>query len=104
MYYQQAPPIAVVAAPVYGSPIGALGEYPMQCTCSRCGKQIVTRVEKSVGLLAWLICLGLFFIGFWPCYLIPFCVDACKVSRNFVHFGSIELCFVLGHRTLLSCL
>jgi lipopolysaccharide-induced tumor necrosis factor-alpha factor len=57
-----------------------VGEYPVQCTCPQCRNQVVTRTEKKTGLLTWLVCAGLFVIGCWPCYFIPFCVDACKVS------------------------
>jgi hypothetical protein len=85
MYPQQAPPPApppvLMGQPVYvRAPIIIIGDYPIQCTCSHCGQQIVTRTQKSVGLLAWLICGILFIFGLWVCCCIPFCVDACKVS------------------------
>jgi hypothetical protein len=82
MYQQQVPPPAMpMAQPVYVGPsVVIAGDYPIQCTCPRCGKPIVTRTQKNSGLLAWLICGGLFLFGFWICCFIPFCVDACKVS------------------------
>ena len=84
MNYQQAPPpmqpVAMVQPVYVGGPISIVGDYPMQCTCPRCARQIVTRTEKKIGLLAWLICGGLTLIGFWLCCFIPFCIDGCKVS------------------------
>jgi len=78
--YQQAPPPVAIVQPVYiGSPIAIVGDYPVQCTCPHCGKQIVTRTEKKVGLFAWLICGILFVFALWLCCFIPFCVDGCKV-------------------------
>jgi hypothetical protein len=91
--YQQAPPPVAMVQPVYiGAPMAIVGDYPVQCSCPRCGKPIVTRVEKKSGLLAWLICACLFFFGFWPCYFIPFCVDGCKVR-----IISIENIFLFYH-------
>ena len=82
MYPQPAPPLAMpLAQPIYvGAPVVIAGDYPIQCTCPQCAKSIVTRTQKNSGLLAWLICGGLFIFGMWICCFIPFCVDACKVS------------------------
>jgi hypothetical protein len=72
-----------MAQPVFiSSPLLHFSEYPVQCTCPACRAQIVTRTEKKVGILAWLICAGLAFFGMWVCCFIPFCVDACKVSAT----------------------
>jgi len=81
-YYQQILPLTM-AQPYMGAPM-MFGDYPAQCTCPQCGKQVVTRVEKKAGLLAWLICGILFFTFMWFCCFIPFCVDACKVSIIFI--------------------
>lgn len=84
MHHQQQPPPVQpmpMVQPVYvAGPVVITGDYPIQCTCPQCGRQIVTRTEKKNGLLAWIICGALFFFGFWLCCCIPFCVDACKVS------------------------
>ena len=35
------------------------------------------------GALAWIVCIGLCFVGLWPCSCIPFCMDSMKqVSDN----------------------
>ncbi|CAF1378555.1 unnamed protein product [Adineta steineri] len=87
MNYQQVPP---PVQPIYGTqtvsmgvPVVILGNYPMQCTCAQCRRQIVTRTEKKIGLLTWLLFGGLLFIGFWPCACIPFCVDECKDTAHY---------------------
>ena len=67
-------PVYVAAAPVI-----FFGDYPVQCKCPNCGQQIVTRTEKKIGLLAWLICGILCLFILWICAFIPFCVDSCKV-------------------------
>lgn len=80
VYFQQGP-VGLTAPTYLGTPITILGDYPMQCTCPHCGRQIITRIEKDSGVLAWLICAALFIFGLWICCFIPFCVDQCKVSR-----------------------
>ncbi|CAF1187357.1 unnamed protein product [Rotaria sp. Silwood1] len=73
-----------MSQPVYvGSPVIIVGEYPTQCTCPQCGKQIVTRTQKKSGMLAWIICAVLFFTLLWLCCWIPFCVDACKDTQHY---------------------
>ncbi|CAF4461668.1 unnamed protein product [Rotaria magnacalcarata] len=85
-HYQQAPPPPPMSMtqPVYiGAPIAIVGDYPMQCTCSQCRRQIVTRTEKKSGLLVWISCGVLFVFGFWVCCFIPFCIDACKDTEHY---------------------
>ncbi|CAF0771559.1 unnamed protein product [Rotaria sordida] len=86
--YQQAPPPPPqpmpIAQPVYvGTPIVIVGDYPMQCMCPRCGRQIVTRIEKKSGLLVWIICGVLFLLGLWICCFIPFCIDSCRDTEHY---------------------
>lgn len=56
-------------------------DMPVQCTCPNCHHVIVTRIQKTSGLLPWLICCVVFlFVGALGCCLIPFCIDGLKVS------------------------
>jgi lipopolysaccharide-induced tumor necrosis factor-alpha factor len=73
-----------MAQPVFVGASMIRGNNPVQCTCPQCGKQIVTQITKKTGILTWLICAGIaFFGGIFGCCLIPFCIDACKVSIIF---------------------
>ena len=65
-----------VAYGVQVVPLGAFTKNPIQCTCAHCRSMIITRVEQSNGLLAWLLCLLLLLFGCWlGCCLIPFCIS-----------------------------
>ena len=56
------------------------GEYPASLDCPQCRQRIVTRTVKKSGLMTWLACGGLAFIGCaLGCCFIPFCVDMGKV-------------------------
>ncbi|CAF1187374.1 unnamed protein product [Rotaria sp. Silwood1] len=80
--YRQEP--SNMAQLVYvGSPVIIVGEYPIQCTCPYCGKQIITRTQKKPSILAWIICAVLFFTFLWPCCWMPFCVDVCKDTEHY---------------------
>ena len=84
---QQGPAVAEIKYPTvnptvptaYGVqvvPMVAFSKNPIQCTCANCRSLIITRVEQSSGLLAWLICLLLALFGCWlGCCLIPFCIS-----------------------------
>lgn len=80
------------------------GEYPVNCKCPQCGQQIITRIEKNSGLLAWLLCLIMFFFVFWICCFIPFCVDACKVCVPFSRKKQQNRFLLIGYQTLLPIL
>mgnify|MGYP002385141659 FL=1 len=93
--FQQAPLVSVVQ-PVYSAVSPTItGDFPVQCVCPHCRTQVVTRTEKTVGLLSWIICIALFFTLMWVCCFIPFCVDACKVSRIDIVCLSLHLSFFL---------
>jgi lipopolysaccharide-induced tumor necrosis factor-alpha factor len=54
--------------------------YPESRVCPYCHQLIVTRIEKTNGLVVWLTSAGLCFFGFvLGCCLIPFCIDGIKV-------------------------
>ncbi|CAF0995037.1 unnamed protein product [Adineta ricciae] len=69
-------PSAPLAYAVQGVPLTTFAKNPVQCCCPNCQSLVVTRVEQTSGLLAWLICLFLVIFGCWlGCCLIPFCVS-----------------------------
>ncbi|CAF1271533.1 unnamed protein product [Didymodactylos carnosus] len=50
--------------PIYGQvlhmvPMVMLGDIPVPCNCKNCYAGIITRTEKTAGILIWLICGGL---------------------------------------------
>jgi len=95
--YQQSPPIqpqyqqgpsyayAATAQPVYGTasavPVvlisgyqgNAYPHFPVQTTCPFCQTTMVTSIQKSPGLCAWVSCGVLAFMGcIFGCCLLPF--------------------------------
>uniref|UniRef100_A0A3B5Q1R4 Uncharacterized LOC111608574 n=1 Tax=Xiphophorus maculatus TaxID=8083 RepID=A0A3B5Q1R4_XIPMA len=53
-------------------------EAPGSMLCPHCKTTVVSTTEYKLGMLTWIIVGALFFIGCWPCCLIPFFVGACK--------------------------
>ncbi|CAF1057893.1 unnamed protein product [Adineta ricciae] len=68
-----------------GSPVGFhFGQMPIQCRCPNCEQSILTHVEESSGLFAWLACLVLVSLGCWlGCCLIPFCIKELKTKVHY---------------------
>ena len=53
-----------------GAP-GGFGNMPSACVCPACHAHVSNAVTVSPGATSWLCCIGLCFVGFWPCALIP---------------------------------
>ena len=76
MKYSTVNPTVPIAYGVQVVPVITLGRSPVHCTCANCRSTIITRVQYTNGLLAWLVCFLLFIFGCWlGCCLIPFCVS-----------------------------
>ncbi|CAF3192231.1 unnamed protein product [Rotaria socialis] len=79
--YQEKPPsFNPVQQPLpITTPTAPAGKYSLACICPYCRQSIVTRVEKSNGLVPWLCASTLFLIGcVFGCCLVPFFMDSCK--------------------------
>jgi lipopolysaccharide-induced tumor necrosis factor-alpha factor len=56
------------------------GKHPVPCVCPYCRQSIITRTEKSNGLLVWLASAGICLLGCaFGCCLIPFFIEDIKV-------------------------
>nr|XP_033770544.1 LITAF domain-containing protein-like [Geotrypetes seraphini] len=54
-------------------------DTPTITVCPACRQNITTRIERSPGLMTWLLCGGLALVGcIAGCCLIPFCVGSCQ--------------------------
>lgn len=69
-----AQPMGATVVLVDQSPM--FGRLPATCVCPNCRAQVTTNVETSPGVMAWLLCAGLLFVGCWPCACLPFCMDS----------------------------
>ncbi|CAF1229344.1 unnamed protein product [Didymodactylos carnosus] len=75
--------------PIYGQvlhmvPMVILGDMPVSCNCGNCHASIITRTERTAGILTWLICGGLALFGCWlGCCLIPFCIGELQDTQHF---------------------
>ncbi|CAH8635011.1 unnamed protein product [Heterobilharzia americana] len=69
-------PLIITTQPEIRQPFRNL---PVHLKCPSCRKEISTTLEYHNGLLTYLACVGIFFVGgSCGCCLIPFCVNACK--------------------------
>ena len=76
---QPMPQAAVVVVSQPGMMVGGLGAVsptPMTVTCPNCRLMVTTNVSYDMGLLAWLICLLLCFLG---------CAYALSLSLSHTH-------------------
>ncbi|XP_063712544.1 lipopolysaccharide-induced tumor necrosis factor-alpha factor homolog isoform X2 [Symsagittifera roscoffensis] len=80
--YTAAPPMNAgypMPATVVMSPRLSFCRYPQTADCQSCRARVTTAVDYETSGLTWLICLGIFFIGFGcGCCLIPFFVNEFK--------------------------
>lgn len=53
----------VVTAPTFTVGGGNLGDRPTCIQCPHCRAMVTTVIDRKLGLLPWLICLGLFIVG-----------------------------------------
>lgn len=80
------PPPPYPGYPMPNIPRPVCGDYPVQCVCTNCHQNVLTRVEKKNGLLTWASVGGICIFGapfgcFLGCCLIPLCIDALKVGH-----------------------
>jgi lipopolysaccharide-induced tumor necrosis factor-alpha factor len=65
-------------------PLSEFGSQPVQCACPQCHLTIVTRVERTPGLLVWILCCILILFGCWfGCCLIPFCIPSIQNTQHY---------------------
>ncbi|XP_056391398.1 lipopolysaccharide-induced tumor necrosis factor-alpha factor homolog isoform X2 [Hyla sarda] len=81
--YHQPVPVCIVETGTH--PIGrCLVDSPSPATCPSCHENVVTRVTFHSGLLTWLLCVAIMFLGLVAgCCLIPFCMNATKDVDHF---------------------
>ncbi|XP_029432094.1 lipopolysaccharide-induced tumor necrosis factor-alpha factor homolog [Rhinatrema bivittatum] len=84
VYSQPGETVMVTAVPVHTIIGTSFSDSPAVTVCPACHQSITTRVQRSNGLLTWLICGGLAIFGcILGCCLIPFCIDSCKDTDHF---------------------
>jgi lipopolysaccharide-induced tumor necrosis factor-alpha factor len=75
MYAQGQQGSTVVIVQEQGPQYGGQGygaRTPIACVCPNCRTSVNTLVTAQPGVTAWLCCIGLGFIGAWPCMCLPF--------------------------------
>ena len=80
-YGAQQPVMVVQVAQVEGdsSYVNPLyGEVAVKSRCPFCKHVGFTRIDRSVGVSTWAVCLALTFFCAFPCNYYPFCIPQCK--------------------------
>ncbi|XP_065908559.1 uncharacterized protein [Dysidea avara] len=58
------------------------GEHPINIVCPHCHKEMKTRTSTKIGLMTWVMILGLILSCFWPFWFLPLCFG---VDKDVVH-------------------
>ena len=102
--YQQPTPAPVHNKPTFApAPVGVirtpyLTRTPTLVQCPICRQQVVTVVQREIGIGTWLIALGICFLGgFVLCFLLPFFLPVCQDS---IHTCP-SCCNLIGRRNLI---
>ncbi|CAG2106550.1 unnamed protein product [Medioppia subpectinata] len=75
-----------------------MSPYPMYMKCTRCGVEVVTLAEPTVGLLTWCVSAGLCVVGCnLGCCLFPFFIYECqdiehRCPQCRTHLGTYRRC------------
>ncbi|XP_011505681.1 PREDICTED: uncharacterized protein LOC105368372, partial [Ceratosolen solmsi marchali] len=54
--------------------------------CPRCATLVITVVEIQQTTTTHIMAVALFLLGCWPCCVLPYCIDSCKISHHYCPF------------------
>lgn len=58
------------------------GPQPTAVVCPNCGTFIMTALQRRSSNLTHFAAFVLCLCGCWPCCLVPYCVDTCKIIHH----------------------